>query len=89
MRKGKLADLWVVHCKGCGLNYPPNIKGYRGEYEFEAIEAWNRRAGVVRCKDCKHYFHYGDGVYGCRTYGMIKTEHDGFCSQGERKGNGT
>jgi Lar family restriction alleviation protein len=44
MRKGKLADLWIVHCKGCGLNYPPNIRGYRGEYEFEAIEAWNRRA---------------------------------------------
>jgi hypothetical protein len=42
---------------------------------------------VVRCKDCKHYFHYGDGVYGCRTYGMMKTEHDGFCSCGERKDN--
>ena len=42
---------------------------------------------VVRCKDCKHYFHYGDGVYGCRTSGMMKTEHDLFCSHGERKDN--
>ena len=40
---------------------------------------------VVRCKDCKHYHHYGEDVYGCRTYGMMKTEHDGFCSYGERK----
>jgi hypothetical protein len=40
---------------------------------------------VVRCKDCKHYFHYGDGVYGCRTFGMMKTKPDGFCSCGERR----
>jgi hypothetical protein len=40
---------------------------------------------VVRCKDCKHYFHYGDGVYGCRTFGMMKTKPDGFCSDGERR----
>lgn len=42
---------------------------------------------VIRCKDCKHYFHYGDEVYGCRTYGMIKTNLDSFCSHGERKDN--
>ena len=43
---------------------------------------------VVRCKDCKHYFHYGDSIYGCRTFGMLKTTPDGFCSMGERKDNG-
>ena len=42
---------------------------------------------VVLCKDCKHYFHYGEDVYGCRTFGMMKTKPDGFCSQGERKDN--
>jgi hypothetical protein len=42
---------------------------------------------VVRCRDCKHYFRYGDGVYGCRTFGMMKTKPDGFCSYGERKDN--
>ena len=42
---------------------------------------------VVRCKDCKHYFHYGESVYGCRTFGMMKTKHNGFCSYGERKDN--
>ena len=42
---------------------------------------------VVRCKGCMHYFHYGDGVYGCRTFGMMKTKPDGFCSYGERKDN--
>lgn len=40
---------------------------------------------VIRCKDCKHYFHYGDEVYGCRTFGMMKTRPDGFCSYGERR----
>ena len=44
---------------------------------------------VVRCKDCKHYHHFGEGVYGCRTYGMMKTKPDGFCSQGKRRNNET
>lgn len=45
-------------------------------------------AELVRCKDCKHYFHYGDDVYGCRSYGMMKTQPEGFCSYGERRSDG-
>jgi hypothetical protein len=42
---------------------------------------------VVRCKDCKRCKHYGDDVYGCRGFGMMKVKPDGFCSYGERKDN--
>lgn len=42
-------------------------------------------AELVRCKDCAHYFHYGDDVYGCRTFGMMKTKPEGFCSRGKRR----
>ena len=57
-----------------------NIEGWLNNNTVDAVE-------VVRCKDCKHYFHYGDEVYGCRTYGMLKTNPDSFCSYGERKYN--
>ena len=56
----------------------------RFSYHFAGAEMVEY-AEVVRCKDCKHYFHYGDGVYGCRTFGMMKTKTDGFCSYGERR----
>lgn len=57
-----------------GINY-----SFPAQYGIE-----NNAFAVVRCKDCEHYFHYGEGVYGCRTFGMIKTQPDGFCSRGER-----
>lgn len=40
MQKGQIKDKWLVHCKKCGLNYPAKKTC---NYEFEAIEAWNRR----------------------------------------------
>lgn len=73
-----------VHFEVCGPYTEPNesypevggCPGYRSQADF---------VNVVQCKDCKHYFHYGKGVYGCRTFGMMKTKPDGFCSYGERK----
>ena len=92
MSKGKLVDVWVVHCKRCGLNYPPKIRGYQGKYEFEAIEAWNRRCEdgkrdamteLVRCKDCVYAC---EGSYGlvCAAWGA-RTDYDMFCANGERR----
>ena len=40
---------------------------------------------VVRCKDCKYFFSYCDGFYGCGTFGLPRTQPDCFCSRGERK----
>lgn len=40
---------------------------------------------VVRCEDCRYYHNYGSGVYGCRTYGMMKTHHRSYCSLGVRR----
>ena len=54
------------------------IAAIAGQPTVDAVE-------VVRCKNCKHYHHYGEDVYGCRTYGMMKTKPDGFCSYGERR----
>lgn len=43
---------------------------------------------IVRCKDCKRCHYYGEDVYGCRAYGMMKITPDGFCSYGERRTDG-
>jgi hypothetical protein len=89
----RLIDFWEL-VKECNklIESPPivhhTIKWERGlamALEIAANIQPVDAVEVVRCKDCKHYFHYGDGIYGCRTYGMLKTEHDGFCSYGERK----
>lgn len=43
---------------------------------------------VVRCKDCKHFADLGVS-YGCNGFGgMTKAHPNGFCSYGERKGDG-
>lgn len=40
---------------------------------------------VVRCKDCKHYRNYPDGLcYLC----AVCVEPDDFCSYGERRDDG-
>ena len=39
-KKGVRSIKWLVHCEKCGVNYPA-IKDCH--YEYEAIEAWNRR----------------------------------------------
>lgn len=81
--------LMEKHCEDCTKEIQEICKTYpicssmTWIFEAPTVDA----VEVVHCKDCKHYFHYGDGIYGCRTYGMMKTEHDGFCSYGERKYN--
>lgn len=64
--------------------YEHSVIGRAALFLEETVDAEE----VVRCKDCKHYFHFGDDVYGCRTFGMMKTKPDGFCSYGERKTDG-
>jgi hypothetical protein len=71
---------WI---KGCDENFEIDMSRVLSEVKADL----ENMPEVVRCKDCKRYFHYGDGVYGCRTFGMMKTHPDGFCSYGERKGN--
>lgn len=63
-------------------------------YEFPAADV----APVVRCKDCKHYRNYPNGL--CYLHTEPKTnargysgdevcvEPDDFCSYGERKNGG-
>ena len=60
---------------------------YRRICELEIGIGKTHGIELVRCKNCKHYYHYGDDVYGCRSFGMLKAKHDGFCSYGERKDN--
>ncbi len=42
-------------------------------------------AELVRCKDCKYFFSYDEGCYGCGTFGLPKPKPDCFCSRGERR----
>ena len=49
---------------------------------------------VVRCRDCKHWQHMGDGMGDCTNarfhldgHADPTMEADGFCSCGERKDN--
>ena len=74
---------WMEVPDGNGINYDIKAVSVCTIEDAPTVDA----VEVVRCKDCKHYFHYGDEVYGCRTYGMLKTNPDSFCSYGERKDN--
>ena len=82
----------MVKCTNC-IHYfvCKTLKRKMEDYFAEACVAYLNRGdlvAVVRCKDCKHYFHYGEDVYGCRTFGMMKTKQDSYCSYGERKTDG-
>lgn len=44
---------------------------------------------IVRCRDCKHFKHgFACEENGCTYCGEpLRTEPDGFCKWGERRGN--
>ena len=62
------------------------------EYEVSAAQMSAKErdtfAGIVRCRDCKHYHA---SIHGCDEFGdewrneYANVEPDGFCSWGERE----
>ena len=68
--------------------------GWNVRIEWDFVQ----REEIVRCRDC---VYATDGCYGCRYFSHVdlawdyrwkevhaKVEPDGFCSWGERKGDG-
>lgn len=53
------------------------------DYEDEKEFANDRKAGIVRCKDCNAYTETGPGTGVCPAHGGV-TENDG-CTMGDRK----
>lgn len=39
---------------------------------------------VIRCKDCKHWYCYGDESF-CSELGIADTNKDSYCSYAKRK----
>ena len=62
---------------------------------IQIVENQNDIAEVVRCKDCKHYDN-SEGICWCKLNSKFypggmdwhSFPEDGYCSYGERKGNG-
>ena len=89
----KIGDRIYVHGyvdeirKDCVIIH--NDGGYFGTVKSEIVEAQKAEdiVSVIRCKDCKWYYRggatcmYWDGENGMRG--------DDYCSQAERKDNGT
>ncbi len=86
-------ESWI-QCVKCGTSYkPPKWQAAGGGVKGNArtVDA----VEVVRCKDCKHYRNYPNGL--CYLHTEPKTnargysgeavcvEPDDFCSYGERK----
>ena len=58
--------------------------------EAEAVEAWNTRAEIVRCRDCKFYQPKEGVMLSCKFeyHGFTQwklAEPDGFCAWGENE----
>lgn len=39
---------------------------------------------LIRCKDCKHWYCYGDETF-CSELGIYDTNKDSYCSYAKRK----
>lgn len=76
--------LWWVECLECGVY----TSGHNTR--DEAINVWNRRSGIVRCKDCwRRDANECAMWYECdECHGQTSWDYDeGFCSYGEQKGD--
>ena len=71
----------AVTCRKCRCG-TPTVSLNDGE---RAVEAWNRRERVTRCRDCAHY---SDEIGGyCTLLEFASTNmQDGFCAWGEERG---
>lgn len=86
-------------CSGCSLKDHGETPAcgtpcsdYTGINDLPAVDA----VPVVRCKDCKHRGGYHCPMYHTETslddldgfddYNVDKTDGDGFCHRGEKKG---
>jgi hypothetical protein len=64
---------------------------YQNEVVPQLREQLEKRAEVVRCKDCKHYQlrkpypSYNATVKSCCRSANIRVNEDDFCSYGERR----
>lgn len=68
------------------LYYQKDAEEKKRKFQEQAVKAWNQRSEtidaekVVRCKDCAHYFEFGNW---CNKNSCAVSEND-FCSRAEK-----